>query len=407
MKPAPPVTSARIGAGMLDRGPMRVWVDLTNTAHVARPAPARRAARGGGPRGDAHRAPALAHRRAARGLGPPPHGARPPRRRRAGSARRAPPPARVPQLVALRRAAGASTARSRTARPTCRPPAALLRIPNTTMFDYEWARAPAPRQLPARQSRARARTRSRAERLAPLRRAAAEARPLPGPEGGVLPRRLRARPRRCSSELGVDRRRRRSASSAPRPRTRSTSAAPRTPLLPRLLRAPRPTSGAQTVVLARTAEQRDASATLGLERVIVPQRAVDGRSLVAFADLLVSAGGTMNREAAVLGTPVWSIFEGRLGRRGRAAGRGGPAALRCADPAELEIEKQAAGRLARARPARPRRAAAARPLPGSPSCRGAREGRARRPPRGSSAVSAGSRLKPSARRWRALRISSV
>ena len=46
---------------------------------------------------------------------------------------------------------------------------------------------------------------------------------------------------------------------------------------------------------------------------IVPRAAVDGRSLVAFADLLVSAGGTMNREAAVLGTPVWSIFEGKLG----------------------------------------------------------------------------------------------
>ena len=40
---------------------------------------------------------------------------------------------------------------------------------------------------------------------------------------------------------------------------------------------------------------------------------MDGSSLVAYADALVSAGGTMNREAAVLGTPVWSIFEGRLG----------------------------------------------------------------------------------------------
>ena len=41
--------------------------------------------------------------------------------------------------------------------------------------------------------------------------------------------------------------------------------------------------------------------------------AQDGRSLVALADALISAGGTMNREAAVLGTPVWSIFEGPLG----------------------------------------------------------------------------------------------
>ena len=68
-----------------------------------------------------------------------------------------------------------------------------------------------------------------------------------------------------------------------------------------------------TVVLARTDEQRAGVRALGLERVVVPERTVDGRSLVALADVLVSAGGTMNREAAVLGTPVWSIFEGRLG----------------------------------------------------------------------------------------------
>ncbi|MGH2969535.1 MAG: DUF354 domain-containing protein, partial [Solirubrobacteraceae bacterium] len=68
-----------------------------------------------------------------------------------------------------------------------------------------------------------------------------------------------------------------------------------------------------TVVLARTGEQRAGVRALGLERVVVPERTVDGRSLVALADVLVSAGGTMNREAAVLGTPVWSMFEGPLG----------------------------------------------------------------------------------------------
>jgi predicted glycosyltransferase len=67
------------------------------------------------------------------------------------------------------------------------------------------------------------------------------------------------------------------------------------------------------VVLPRTPEQASAIAALELPRVVVARRAVDARSLVAFADVLVSAGGTMNREAAVLGTPVWSIFEGRLG----------------------------------------------------------------------------------------------
>jgi uncharacterized protein len=83
-------------------------------------------------------------------------------------------------------------------------------------------------------------------------------------------------------------------------------------LLPRVLRR-LADGGAQTVVLPRTPEQADAVDALGIDDVHVPRRAVDGRSLVALADLLVSAGGTMNREAAVLGTPVWSMFEGRLG----------------------------------------------------------------------------------------------
>jgi uncharacterized protein len=67
----------------------------------------------------------------------------------------------------------------------------------------------------------------------------------------------------------------------------------------------------QTVVLPRTPEQRAA-----LERrggLIVPERAIDAQSLVAFADVVVSAGGTMNREAVALGTPVYTVFEGRLG----------------------------------------------------------------------------------------------
>ena len=44
-----------------------------------------------------------------------------------------------------------------------------------------------------------------------------------------------------------------------------------------------------------------------------PARAVDGASLVAAADLVVSAGGTMNREAAALGVPVYTVFAGRMG----------------------------------------------------------------------------------------------
>jgi uncharacterized protein len=100
----------------------------------------------------------------------------------------------------------------------------------------------------------------------------------------------------------------------------------------------------QTVVLARTPEQAHSVAALGLDRLIVPRRAVDGRSLVAFADVLVSGGGTMNREAAVLGTPAWSIFEGRLGAVDEMLIREGRLHL-LRDPAEIRLEKKASGSL--------------------------------------------------------------
>jgi len=110
-------------------------------------------------------------------------------------------------------------------------------------------------------------------------------------------------------------------------------------LEPRLLRRLSGVREAQTVVLTRTPEQADAIEALGLPRVVVPRRAVDGRSLVALADLLVSAGGTMNREAAVLGTPVWSTFEGRPGavdemliRQGRLS--------RLADPGDVVVARR-------------------------------------------------------------------
>jgi predicted glycosyltransferase len=67
------------------------------------------------------------------------------------------------------------------------------------------------------------------------------------------------------------------------------------------------------VVLPRTTEQRAAIGGLGLPSLDVPEHAVDAQSLVALADLVVSAGGTMNREAVALGTPVFTTFAGRLG----------------------------------------------------------------------------------------------
>src|SRR5919109_164707 len=71
--------------------------------------------------------------------------------------------------------------------------------------------------------------------------------------------------------------------------------------------------GVHAVVVPRTEEQRAFVKALGLPSLIVPDGAVDAQSLIAAADLVVSAGGTMNREAVALGTPVYTTYGGRLG----------------------------------------------------------------------------------------------
>ena len=109
------------------------------------------------------------------------------------------------------------------------------------------------------------------------------------------------------------------------------------PLLERIGRE----GGVQCVVIPRVRAQGDAIASLGLPNVVVPQQAVDAQSLIAFADLVVSAGGTMNREAVALGTPVHTTFSGTLGgvdemliRDGRLKPLG--------DPGLLELVKKPA-----------------------------------------------------------------
>jgi len=181
--------------------------------------------------------------------------------------------------------------------------AAVLRIPSATMFDYEWASVQ--HNINCRL----ARTVVVPDAIPPgrLRRygAATKLRRFPGlkeeyylsdfePDEAVL------------DELQLDR------------------AAPivvvRTPpdvslyhrfendLLPSVLARLR---AAQTIVLPRTDDQRRELLADG--GFIVPDHAIDAQSLIAFADLVISAGGTMNREAVALGTPVFTTFEGRLG----------------------------------------------------------------------------------------------
>jgi len=93
------------------------------------------------------------------------------------------------------------------------------------------------------------------------------------------------------------------------------------------------------VVVPRTQEQRDALRQMALPSVIVPEGAIDGQSLIALADLVISAGGTMNREAVALGTPVYTTYGGRLGAVDEALIREG--SLRPAtDVRAIEIVKR-------------------------------------------------------------------
>ena len=48
-------------------------------------------------------------------------------------------------------------------------------------------------------------------------------------------------------------------------------------------------------------------------KIIIPEHVVNGLNLIWFSDFVISGGGTMNREAAALGVPVYSIFRGRIG----------------------------------------------------------------------------------------------
>jgi predicted glycosyltransferase len=74
----------------------------------------------------------------------------------------------------------------------------------------------------------------------------------------------------------------------------------------------------KTVLLPRTHRQetelRHAKPELfAAGRVVVPKNAVNGLDLIWSSDVVISGGGTMNREAAALGVPVYSLFRGTMG----------------------------------------------------------------------------------------------
>jgi len=111
------------------------------------------------------------------------------------------------------------------------------------------------------------------------------------------------------------------------------------PLFPEVLMRLGRDEGVDAIVLPRTAEQRRFVKTLRLPSVIVPETAVDAQSLISYSDLVISAGGTMNREAVALGVPVYTTYGGRMGGVDEALIRQGK--LRpLTNPTALELAKR-------------------------------------------------------------------
>jgi uncharacterized protein len=224
--------------------------------------------------------------------------------------------------------------------------AALLRIPSATMFDYEWATVQ--HNVNCRLARAvvvpDAIPPERLERYG----AKGKVRAYEGlkeeyyladfePEEGVL------------EELGLDRARPIVVVRTP----------PEVSLYHRFendlfagvlqrLRESAAADGVQPVVLPRVESQR--AELVNVPGFVVPERAIDAQSLIAYADLVISAGGTMNREAVALGTPVYTTFEGRLGAVDERLIEEGRLRM-LEDPGELDLER----RVPAARPPRTRR----------------------------------------------------
>jgi len=97
--------------------------------------------------------------------------------------------------------------------------------------------------------------------------------------------------------------------------------------------------GVQVVVIPRTERQGAEVRAMAAANLIVPEREIDAQSLIALADLVVSAGGTMNREAVALGTPVYTTFAGRMGGVDEALIADGRLRV-LADPADLPLRKR-------------------------------------------------------------------
>jgi uncharacterized protein len=94
----------------------------------------------------------------------------------------------------------------------------------------------------------------------------------------------------------------------------------------------RAAGSATVIVLPRTPTQAASLESEGFAALLWKDKPLDGRRLIAAADAVISAGGSMNREAAVLGTPAYSIYAGKLAAIDRAlVAEGRLSLLRTAD----------------------------------------------------------------------------
>jgi len=82
------------------------------------------------------------------------------------------------------------------------------------------------------------------------------------------------------------------------------------PLFEKLLAALNRNPEVLAIILPRVSQQAE-DIKSKFPNLVVPKKPLDGRNLCHYSDLVISAGGTMNREAAILGTPAYSIFGGR------------------------------------------------------------------------------------------------
>ncbi len=300
---------------------MRVWVDLTNSPHVLVLRPViERAARARAPRCEVTARDFAQTLELVRALRASTHEVdRPPPRRARWPPRRIGPASTLARAACAGRAAGSFDLALGHGSNDVTVAARAAADPVLDDVRLRVGDGPAQRQLPARAGGRRAR-RDPARAPGPLRRAAASCSRYPGlkeeyyladfePDAGGA-RRARPRP----------------------PRSRSRSCA-RRPSVSLYHRFENDLFGARARPPARAGPDRRAAAHAPSSAPSwrpaasssPSTRSTRSRS-IAYADLVVSAGGTMNREAVALGTPVWTTFEGRLGAVDERADRRGPAA---------------------------------------------------------------------------------